>query len=141
MPPKTSSQLPNIIFVSDERSGALFHSSKIEDITDLVIEHIKTKVFLEPLPEVIPEDTSPWIYEFAMIQINCDASLRFTKGSHIYYPSLVLEFIQSNLSTYWETIPPQPILEFSSQLPSFLLELRKKLMNEIEERISHVFDS
>jgi hypothetical protein len=138
MPPK-SPVLPDIIFVSDELSGAMFHHTKVDDIADLLVEHIKLRGVLGHIPNDIPEDTSHWIYQFAMMQIDCDANLKFVKKRIIYHPELLYRFLQTFQTTLTENLLDENVLEVSIRLPNILQTLREALKREMEKSIENVF--
>jgi hypothetical protein len=141
MPPKTPANLPDIIFVSDDRAGALFHHTKIDDIADLLVDHIKSKVFFETFPDELPEDSSPWIYQFAMIQIECEPSLKFMKKGFVYHPGLLMSFLQTFLSTLSEPIFEIPLSELPSKLPSLILTMKHELKQVLGNHIEELFES
>jgi hypothetical protein len=138
MPPK-SPVLPDIIFVSDELSGAMFHHTRVDDIADLLVEHIKLRGVLGDIPNDIPEDTSEWIYQFAMMQIDCDANLKFVKKRIIYHPELLYNFLQSFQATFPHNLLDENILEVSTRFPNILQSLREALKREMEKSIENVF--
>jgi len=69
MPPKT--ELPDLIFVSECRTGAMLHHSKIDDIVGLIVDHISSNVIFKNEEECF--------FYFAVFVIDCKASLHFTK--------------------------------------------------------------
>jgi len=69
MPPKT--ELPNLIFVSETRTGAMIHHSKIDDIANLIFDHFRGNVLID-------KDQEPFFF-FAAFVIDCTPSLHFTK--------------------------------------------------------------
>lgn len=141
MPPKSPANLPDIIFVSDDRAGALFHHTKIDDIADLLVDHIKSKVLFETFPNELPEDSSPWIYQFAMIQIDCDPSLKFMKKGFVYHPGLLMSFLQTFLTTLSEPISEIPLSELPSKLPSIIINIKHELKQVLVNHIEELFES
>jgi len=133
MPTKPANSLPDVIFVSDERSGALFHHSKTDDIVDLLLEHVKIRALFEDPTESVCEDSSNWIYQFGMRQIDCESNLKFTKRSFIYHPQLLMDFLQIN------SLPDTPVSEMLSEIPVILQTLRSSLRIEMESHLQKIF--
>ena len=117
----------------------MFHHTKVDDIADLLVEHIKLRGVLGDIPNDIPEDTSEWIYQFAMMQIDCDANLKFVKKRIIYHPELLYNFLQSFQATFPHNLLDENILEVSTRFPNILQSLREALKREMEKSIENVF--
>jgi len=139
MPTKPSNSLPDVIFVSDERTGALFHHSKTDDIVDLLLEHVKIRALFEDPTESVAVDTSNWIYQFGMMQIDCDVNLKFTKRSFIYHPQMLMDFVQSFRETALQSLPDKSISEMMSEIPVILQMLKTSLKTEMESHLRTIF--
>jgi hypothetical protein len=74
MPPKQ--ETPDLIFVSESRTGAMTHHTKLDDIVGLIFDHLKGSVLTRG-----PED--PFFY-FALFVIDCTPNLHFTKKFMIF---------------------------------------------------------
>jgi hypothetical protein len=136
MPPK-SLPTPDIIFVSDEKPGALFHHTRLDDIVDLLLEHVKCRALFEDLPQ----DPSGVLFEFSMMQIDCEPSLKFIKKSIMYHPELFFQFLQSFHSRIGcAALLDQSLVQLPSALPHILQLMKDDLKKEIGEIIETLFE-
>lgn len=140
MPPK--SPLPDLIFVSDELSGALLHHSNIDDFVELLVEHIKSKILTISDEREREEDeekdlkikVEDYIFQFAVFSIDCEPSLKFIKKEHVYGPiqlmRFVIQFIESHSYIGLSNIPFPKLAKHSETI---FIDLKKELKTHVEK--------
>lgn len=125
MPPKA--EIPDLIFVSESRTGAMIHHSRIEDISNLVLEHLKSSILLRP-------DPNPFFF-FAAFTIECTPNLHFTKKfmifSHDEFNDLIDGFNIERVDT-----DVYGMSELSEELERRVKGIRPRIASEIKGLVS-----
>lgn len=119
----TKQELPDIIFVSESRTGAMLHHSRIDDISNLVLEHLKSSILIRP-------DPNPLFY-FAAFTIECTSTLHFTKKFMIFSHDEFNDLIDG-LNIERVDTDMYGIAELSAELEKKVKEIKPRIASEIK---------
>lgn len=140
MPPK-SLPLPDLIFVSDELSGALLHHNNVDDLVDLLIEHVKTNILNLPGEEKEEDEelnikVEDYVFQFAVFSIDCEPSFKFLKKEHVYGPFQLLKFIIQFIEGHsYTTLSNVPLNRLTKHSEKIFNDLRCELKVHVEKSI------
>lgn len=125
MPPKQD--LPDIIFVSESRTGAMLHHTRTDDLTNLILDHLKSSILIRPDPD-------PFFY-FAAFSIECAQNLHFTKKFMIFSHDEFKDIIDE-LNIERVDVEAFGITELSSELERRVKEIRPRIASEIRGMVT-----
>lgn len=124
MPPKQ--EIPDLIFVSESRIGAMTHHTRIDDIVGLVFDHLKASVMMKKVDD-------PFFY-FALFAIDCTPNLHFTKKSMIFsHDELKTMFDDTEI----EHISPDDVgvTDLEEEIEKKMKETKKTILPKIKDLV------